>query len=188
MSKYFIIVDMQNDFCTGALKNDAATGIIPAIVEKAKELKAQGYTVIATRDTHQANYMETQEGKNLPVPHCIEGTPGWEVVDEIKPYVDSYVDKPSFGYTGWKDTITELLKAQTGEKISDGQIRYNPDPEEIAMCGTCTAICVASNFSVLKAEFPEVPITVYKDLCACLTPETHNAAITVMQTQQARIL
>ena len=167
--KYFIIVDMQNDFVTGALKNDAAKAIIPAIVEKAKELKAQGYTIIATRDTHQSNYMNTQEGKNLPVPHCIEGTEGWQVVDEIKPLVDKYIDKPSFGYELWNDELP--IKT-----------------EEIALCGTCTAICVASNFSILKAEFPEVPITVYKDLCACLTPETHQAAITVMQTQQAKIV
>lgn len=167
--KYFIIVDMQNDFVTGALKNDAAKAIIPAIVEKAKELKAQGYTIIATRDTHQSNYMNTQEGKNLPVPHCIEGTEGWQVVDEIKPLVDKYIDKPNFGYELWND---ELAIAT----------------EEIAMCGTCTSICVASNFSILKAQYPEVPITVYKDLCACLTPETHQAAITVMQTQQAKIV
>lgn len=186
--KYFVIVDMQNDFVTGALKNDAAKAIIPGIVAKAKELKEKGYTIIATRDTHQKNYMSTQEGKNLPVEHCIEGSDGWKVVDEIKPLVDEYVDKPSFGFIDWKDTITEFLKVHTGENVSEGQIKYNSEPEEIAMCGTVTSICVASNFSVLKASYPEVPITVYKDLCAGLTPETHEAAITVMKTQQAIIV
>ena len=101
MSKYFIIIDMQNDFTTGALKNDAATEMIPAIVEKAKELKAKGYTIIATRDTHQENYLETQEGKNLPVPHCIENSDGWQVVEPIAAVTDKYVNKPSFGFAGW---------------------------------------------------------------------------------------
>lgn len=167
--KYFIIIDMQNDFTTGALANPDAVAIIPKIVEMAKQKKAEGYTIIATRDTHQSNYMETQEGKNLPVPHCIKGTNGWEVVDEIKPIVDKYIDKPNFGYELWNDELALATEA-------------------IEMCGTCTAICVASNVSILKAEFPEVPITVYKDLCACVTKESHEAAIKTMQMQQAIIV
>lgn len=173
--KYFIIIDMQNDFITGALKNDSAKSKIPGIVEKAKELKAKGYTIVATRDTHTDNYLDSQEGKNLPVPHCIKGTSGWEVVDEIKDVVDVYVDKPSFGYANWEEFFKASAEAWTV-------------PEEIQMCGTCTGICVASNFAVLKATYPETPIAVYKDLCACLTEDTHNAAITVMKTQQAIIL
>lgn len=163
--KYFIIIDMQVDFVTGALKNDAAKAIIPGIVEKARELKQKGYTIVATRDTHQINYLDTQEGKFLPVPHCIEGTEGWQVVADIIPLVDVFVDKPSFGYHDWN----------------------LEDVEAIDMCGTCTAICVASNFSILKAAYPEVPITVYPQLCACLSPATHHATITVMKTQQAII-
>jgi nicotinamidase-related amidase len=170
--KYFIIIDMQNDFCTGALKNDAAVAIIPKIVEKAKELKEQGWKIIATRDTHFDNYMNTQEGKNLPVPHCIKDTKGWEVVEELKHFIDEYVDKNSFGFSNW----TDVLYMKDSEVV-----------EEIAMCGTCTSICVTSNFSILKANYSEVPITVYKDLCACLTPETHEAAISVMKCQQAII-
>ena len=166
--KYFIIIDMQNDFTTGALRNEAATSNIRAIADKAAELKAQGYTIIATRDTHHSDYLQTQEGRNLPVEHCIENTAGWQVAEEIIPHIDKYVDKPSFGYADWRDVIGEA-------------------PEAIAMCGTCTAICVASNFTILKATYRETPITIYKDLCACLTKETHNAAITVMQTQQAII-
>lgn len=173
MSKYFIIIDMQKDFTTGALKNDAATKMIPAIVEKAKELKAKGYTIIATRDTHQSNYLETQEGKNLPVPHCIENSDGWNVVDEIASVVDQYLNKPSFGYSHWD----EFFKST----FNDSNI------EDLQMCGTCTGICVASNYAALKAAFPEIAITVYKDLCACVTPESHAAAITTMQMQQAVI-
>jgi len=164
--KYFIIVDMQVDFVSGALKNEAAKAIVPGIVEKARQLKQKGYKIIATRDTHQVNYMDTQEGRNLPVPHCIQGTEGWQVVSEIMSLVDEFVDKPSFGFHDWKLS----------------------DVEAIDMCGTCTAICVASNFSVLKAAYPEVPITVYSNLCACLTPSTHHSAITVMKTQQAIIV
>ena len=166
--KYLILIDCQNDFCTGALANQDFEKIVSAIVAKAKEAKENGYRVIATRDTHGTNYSETQEGKNLPVPHCIKGTPGWEVIDEIKPYVDEYVDKPTFGYLGWANVI----KA----------------PEAIEMCGTVTSICVASNFAILKATFPETPITVYKDLCSGLpnSPD-HEAAITVMKMQQAII-
>lgn len=165
--KYFIIIDEQVDFDSGSLANKDNQKIVPAIVEKAKELKEKGYRIIATRDTHLDDYSETQEGKNLPVAHCIKGTPGWEVIDEIKPYVDEYVDKPTFGFLDWKDVIKE--------------------PEAIEMCGTCTSICVASNLSILKATFSETPITVYKDLCACVSKESHEAAITVMKMQQAII-
>lgn len=166
--KYFIIIDLQKDFTTGSLKNDAATAIIPAVAAKAKELKEKGYRIIATRDTHQPNYMETQEGKNLPVPHCIQDTPGWEVVDELKPFVDMYIDKPSFGYDRWNNAFLNTV-------------------DTIEMCGTVTEICVSSNFATLKAAFPEVPITVHKDLCAGLSEEGHNAALTVMKAQQAII-
>lgn len=166
--KYFIIIDEQVDFDSGSLANENNQKIVPAIVEKAKELKEKGYRIIATRDTHGTNYSETQEGKNLPVPHCLKGTPGWEVIDEIKPFVDEYVDKPTFGFLGWKDVIK--------------------NPEAIEMCGTVTSICVASNFTILKATFPETPITVYKDLCSGLPKSNdHEAAITVMEKQQAII-
>ena len=171
MGKYFIIIDMQNDFCTGTLKNADAVKIIRGIAEKAKELKEQGYKVIATRDTHNDNYMETQEGKNLPVPHCIKYTEGWKVVDELKPFVDYYVDKPSFGYNNWNVFFANGLN--------------DVNPEVIEMSGVCTGICVASNFSILKALFPETPIVVHQSLCACLNAESHKAAIKVMEVQQA---
>jgi nicotinamidase-related amidase len=171
MGKYFIIVDMQNDFCTGNLKNDAAVKIIKGIADKAKELEKKGYTIIATRDTHNDKYMETQEGKNLPVPHCIRDTKGWEVVDELKPFIDYYVDKPSFGYNNWDAFFANELN--------------DVNPEVIEMSGICTGICVASNFTILKALFPETPIVVHQNLCACLNDESHKAAIKVMEVQQA---
>lgn len=165
--KYFIIIDLQQDFVNGSLANPAAQAIVPAVAAKAKELKERGYTIVATRDTHQSDYLETQEGKNLPVPHCIEHTDGWQVVDEIKPFIDFYVDKRNFGFGGW-----HCLKNLT----------------EAEMCGTVSEICVASNFATLKAAFPEAPITVHKDLCAGLSEEGHNAAMAVMKAQQAIIV
>lgn len=111
--------------------------------------------------------MDTQEGKNLPVPHCIEGTPGWEVVDEIKPFVDDYVDKTSFGWAGW------------GKFLRD----CDEQPEAIEICGT---ICVISNATILKAAFPETLITVHKDLCAGLN--NHEAALAVMKSMQINVI
>ena len=108
-NKLFIVVDMQNDFVTGSLANPAAEKIIPNIVEK---LKAKDYTyLIFTRDTHQKNYLETQEGKNLPVEHCIEGTKGWEIVPELQEFTKNafIIDKPTFGYKDWKAKLNELF-------------------------------------------------------------------------------
>ena len=167
--KYFIIIDEQNDFNTGALANPANQKIVPAIAEMAKKKKEEGYVIIATRDTHNINYIETQEGKNLPVPHCIRGTLGWEVVDELKPFIDKYVDKPSFGYAYWIDILPII-------------------PEAIEMCGTVTEICVVNNALMLKAIYPETPIAVHKDLCAGLSEEGHNAALTVMAASQVKIV
>lgn len=167
--KYFIIVDMQVDFTTGALANQAATDLIPAIVEKAEELKKEGWTIVATRDTHYADYLVTQEGKNLPVKHCEISTPGWEVVPEIAKVVDIYVNKDSFGHKDWFRDL-----------------KYGA--EEIAMCGTVSEICVVNNALILKAVYPETPISVYKSLCAGLSKEGHNAAMTVMAASQVNVI
>lgn len=163
--KYFIVIDMQNGFTTGSLKNADAEKIIPAIADEIKTYKQRGFKIIATRDTHQKNYLETQEGKMLPVVHCVEGTEDWQVVPKIAALCDTFINKPTFGFKDWQKELSDV--------------------EEIHLCGTCTAICVASNFSILKAAFPEVPIYVHQNLCACLTSETNQAALTVMKCQQA---
>lgn len=163
--KYFIVIDMQNGFTTGSLKNSAAAAIIPKIADEIKKHKDRGFEIIATRDTHQKNYLQTQEGKFLPIEHCIEGTDDWQVVKEIAPLCDKFIDKPAFGFKDWEKALK--------------------NPEEIHLCGTCTSICVASNFSIIKASFPEAPVFVHKDLCACLTEQTNEAAIAVMKCQQA---
>ena len=114
-NKLLIVVDMQNDFVTGSLANPAAEKIIPNIVEK---LKAKDYTyLIFTRDTHQKNYLETQEGKNLPVEHCIEGTKGWEIVPELQEFTKNafIIDKPTFGYKDWKAKLNELFDDENNQ-------------------------------------------------------------------------
>ena len=155
--KVLVVIDMQNDFVNGALGTPEAQAIVPLVKQRAE----QADFVIFTRDTHSADYLQTQEGKNLPVEHCIEGTHGWEIIDELKPYVKTVVDKPSFGSLELPDII--------------------PNADEIELCGLCTDICVVSNAAILKAAFPETPLTVNANLCAGVTPETHKAALETMK-------
>ena len=176
-NKVLIVVDMQNDFVTtGPLANPAAKAIIPNIVEKIKE-KDYSY-LIFTRDTHQKNYLETQEGKNLPYEHCIEGTEGWEIVPELQEFTKGaiLVNKPTFGFKDWEKVFNE--------HFADEENFPSDFPEEIELVGTCTGICVASNATILKSIYPEMPISVDSKCCACLNEDTHNAALTVMKTQQ----
>lgn len=176
MNKLLIVVDMQNDFVTGSLANPAAQKIIPNIVEK---LKAKDYSyLIFTRDTHQKNYLKTQEGKNLPVEHCIEGTKGWEIVPELQKFTKNafIVDKPTFGYKDWKAKLGELLNNENN---------YPGDfPEEIEIVGTVSSICVCSNAILLKSFFPEMPITVDSSCCADLSEEGQKSAMNVLKSQQ----
>ena len=175
-NKLLIVVDMQNDFVTGFLANPAAEKIIPNIVEK---LKAKDYTyLIFTRDTHQKNYLETQEGKNLPVEHCIEGTKGWEIVPELQEFTKNafIIDKPTFGYKDWKAKLNELF--------DDENNQLGDFPEEIELCGTVSSICVASNATILKSFFPEMPIIVDSSCCADVSEEGQKSAMNVLKSQQ----
>lgn len=166
--KYLIVVDMQNDFTTGALGSSHAAGIIPKVLEKVKSFDG---SVIFTRDTHGTDYMDTQEGRKLPVVHCVKGTNGWEICDALKPYVKTVVDKITFG-------SMELpgILAAFGEPV-----------EEITLCGLCTDICVISNAMILKAAFPEVQIIVDASCCAGVTMESHRTALNAMSAVQIDI-
>jgi len=166
--KYLIVVDMQVDFITGSLGSSLATAIVPNVVEKVKSFDGK---VIFTRDTHFADYMQTQEGKKLPVPHCIKDTAGWQVCDELKPYVDTVIDKITFGSVD----LPQILKD------------YDEKIDAIELCGLCTDICVISNAMILKAAFPEVPITVDASCCAGVTVESHNTALNAMKAVQIEI-
>ncbi len=167
--KYLIVVDMQNDFTIGSLGSAHAAAIIPNVVDK---VKAFSGTVIFTRDTHGNDYMQTQEGKKLPVEHCIKDTRGWEICDELAPYVDCVVDKVTFGSV----ELPHMLRS-FGETI-----------EEIELCGLCTDICVISNAMILKAAFPEVKITVDAACCAGVTMESHNTALNAMKAVQIDVM
>ena len=160
--KTLIVVDMQNDFVDGALGTPEAVAILPAVKAKIAEYIDRGDEVIFTRDTHQEGYLQTNEGKHLPVEHCIEGSTGWEIAPGV--YVDGceIVDKPSFGYTGWTDR----------------------NFEEVELIGLCTDICVISNALIIKALYPEIPVRVDPKCCAGVTPESHEAALTTMKMCQ----
>lgn len=166
--KYLIVVDMQNDFTTGSLGSPHAAAIIPNVVEKVKSFDGR---VIFTRDTHGEDYMQTQEGRNLPVIHCIKDTPGWQICDELLPFAKTVVDKPTFGSTA----LAHLL-ASSAESM-----------EEIELCGLCTDICVISNAMILKAAFPEVKMTVDASCCAGVTVESHNTALNAMKAVQIEV-
>lgn len=166
-----IVVDMQKDFIDGALGTPEAVAIVPAV-----EAKIKGFdgTVLFTRDTHDENYMETQEGRNLPVPHCIKGTEGWQIRPELEALrTTEAFDKPTFGSTELQRWVTERAKT-------------NPIAS-ITLIGLCTDICVISNAMLLKAALPEVPVTVDAACCAGVTPESHRNALAAMKMCQIKV-
>ena len=168
--KILVVVDMQNDFIDGALGTKEAVAIVTNVVEKIKSF--DGDKIIFTRDTHEENYMETQEGKNLPVPHCIRGTQGWELNPEIEGLrKEEAVDKPSFGSMELASYLKEL-----------------DDVESIEFVGLCTDICVISNVMITKAALPEVPVIVDASCCAGVTPESHKNALEAMKMCQVKII
>ena len=167
--KFLIVVDMQVDFISGSLGSEQAKAIVPFVVEKVKE--HNGVTLF-TRDTHESDYLSTQEGRNLPVEHCIKNTVGWEICDELKPYVQCVIDKPVFG-------SMELPKVIAS---------YGVDVEEIELCGLCTDICVISNAMLIKAYMPEVPVFVDASCCAGVTPKSHAQALEAMKMCQIQVL
>lgn len=178
MKKILVVVDMQNDFIDGALGTKEAVAIVPAVIEKIKSYAPD--CIYATRDTHEENYMETREGKNLPVPHCIRGTKGWDVADAVAEAMPQavYVDKPSFGSPALAHMLAGVLAKECGGDAS---------ALEIELIGLCTDICVVSNAMLLKAAMPEVKISVDPACCAGVTPESHSAALMTMRMCQIQM-
>ena len=171
MRKILVVVDMQNDFIDGALGTAEAVAIVPNVAEKIKNFDG---TVLYTRDTHEENYMETQEGKNLPVPHCIRGTEGWQIRTELQQAGAEVVDKPTFGS---RELAEKLVDMNREEAI-----------ESITLIGLCTDICVISNAFVIKAFLPETPIIVDAACCAGVTPESHERALEAMKVCQIAVV
>ena len=166
--KFLIVVDMQVDFITGSLGSSLAKAIVPNVVTKVSNYNG---TVIFTRDTHFDSYLNTQEGKNLPIKHCIKDTTGWEICNELKPFANNVVDKLTFGSIDLPDIIKSF-----GQEI-----------DEIELCGLCTDICVISNAMILKSAFPEFKISVDEKCCAGVTVESHDNAINAMKAVQIQI-
>lgn len=172
MQNVLLVIDMQNDFIDGALGTKEAVAIVPAV-----KAKIEGWEgpVLFTRDTHFENYMETQEGKNLPVPHCIKDSDGWQ----IRPELDALrkteaIDKLTFGSSELPGVLASLNEA---------------DPiESVTLIGLCTDICVISNAMLVKAFFPELPITVDAKCCAGVSPATHDNALSAMEVCQIKVV
>ena len=162
---------MQNDFIDGSLGTKEAVAIVPNVKAKIEKARAAGVSVVFTRDTHQKNYLDTQEGKNLPVLHCVEKSEGWQISNALDVGNSRIFDKPSFGSLELADYVSSL----------EGL-------EEIELVGLCTGICVISNAFILKAKLPEVPITVDSSCCACVTPESQKTALSAMKLCQIQVI
>ena len=171
MRELLLVIDMQNDFIDGALGTAEAVSIVENVAAKVKNFVG---TVMFTRDTHEEGYLETQEGRNLPVPHCIRGTHGWEICDALLPYVNGEViDKVTFGSSELGGTLKAMDEA---DPISG-----------VTLVGLCTDICVISNAMIVKAFLPEVPVTVDASCCAGVTLESHRNALAAMKMCQITV-
>ena len=172
MREILLVIDMQNDFVSGALGTGEAEAIVEAVAAEIGKYPAGD--VIATRDTHGADYLRTQEGRRLPVPHCIRGTEGWEIAPRIAQALGEaeIVDKPTFGSRALAERLAALAE---GEELG------------ITLVGLCTDICVVSNALLVKAFLPEVPVRVLARCCAGVTPESHEAALRTMEMCQITV-
>lgn len=179
--RYLVVVDMQKDFVDGALGTAEARAIVPAVVARIRAAARAGERVFVTMDTHGQDYMASQEGHNLPVPHCLRGTPGWQLdaavaaaLEEVPAAFRQVLEKPTFGSIRLPQAVQDAIE-------TDGA------PEEVELIGLCTGICVISNALLLKAHFPEVPITVDAACCACVSPASHQTALDAMRLCQIGI-
>ena len=174
MKKVLIVVDMQKDFVDGALGSREAVAIVDNVVKKIDGFDGD---IIVTYDTHGEDYMQTQEGRNLPVPHCIKGTDGWQLDEKVrnalKNRVHKVIEKPTFGSVA----LPQHIKAN-----------YDPNEIEIELIGLCTDICVVSNALLLKANFLETKVSVDAACCAGVTVDSHNAALLTMKMCQVNVI
>ena len=172
--KYLLVIDMQNDFISEALGTPEAPDVVPAVCDLIRGFDGE---VIYTRDTHGEDYLNTQEGRKLPVSHCIRGTEGWQICREVtacmKPDAE-VIDKVTFGFSD----LPQIILEKNGGK----------EPQEVHFAGLCTDICVISNAMICKAAFPEAAIIVHSGCCAGVTPESHQTALDAMAACQIEIV
>ena len=174
--KILIVVDMQNDFIDGSLGTKEAESIVEKVQAKIEQYKKEGQTVIFTRDTHKQDYLSSQEGKNLPIEHCIEFTDGWKISDKLDTSGCEILNKYTFGHVGLPHYISNMTTDMLNNEF------------EIELVGLCTDICVISNALILKANFTETPITVDASCCAGVTPYKHKCALETMKSCQINII
>ena len=175
MTDLLIVVDMQRDFVSGALGSEQARAIVPAVAARIQQAKAENTQVVFTLDTHEENYMNTREGRFLPVPHCIRGTWGHALADGLTVRAEAgRIEKPTFGSTA----LGELVRS----RFAAGEI------DRVELVGLCTDICVITNAMMAKGALPEVPLFVRADCCAGVTPESHETALSAMRMCQILIL
>ena len=174
MKKVLVVVDMQNDFITDVLRNEDAIKIVPYVKKKIDEAVEKGDTIIYTRDTHGDDYMETEEGKNLPVKHCIKGSEGWQIIPELNAEENAakIIDKETFG----SRDLAEYFKENAN------------DIDEVEFIGVCTDICVISNVLLTKAMIPNKKIIVDAKGCAGVTKESHDTALAAMKACHIKVL
>ncbi len=172
MRKLLVVVDMQKDFIDGSLGTKEAEAIVDNVVKVIGAYDPKN--IFATRDTHPENYLETQEGRNLPVVHCVKDTPGWEINEKVAEALENakVIDKPTFGSRKLAEEIAAIAEK---EEI------------EVTLVGLCTDICVVSNALLIKAYLPEIPVKVIASCCAGVTPASHEAALTTMQMCQIKV-
>lgn len=169
MKRLLVVVDMQNDFITGSLGSQQAIAILPYVRREIKARSDEGWEIVYTRDTHEQDYLETQEGRNLPVKHCIHHTYGWELAKNI--YTGGRIfNKPAFG------------SVELGEYVRDGGYA------EVELIGLCTDICVISNAMLIKAYAPETAVSVRERACAGVSEESHRTALDAMRACQIGII
>lgn len=166
MKKTLIVIDMQNDFIDGSLGTKEARSIVENVRKKIEIYRANGDEIIFTRDTHTEDYLDTPEGKKLPVIHCVKGTKGWQIADVLTFDEAVIIDKPTFGWTHWNEMSFDSIE----------------------LVGLCTDICVVSNALILRAQFPNADICVDARCCAGVTPETHKAALDTMKMCQIDVI
>ena len=180
INSILVVIDAQNDFVYGSLENDEAKKAVPIIAKTVKMFANSGRPIIFTQDTHsKETYLKSQEGRKLTVEHCLFGTIGWEIADEVFNHIDKLHTpyrvcyKEGFGYQKWKDNYTDC---------------YLKDADYIFICGFCTDICVITNALLLKTYYPEAEIIVLADCCAGTTPENHRMALEVMKSCQIEVM
>lgn len=171
--KILVVIDMQNDFIDGSLGTNEAVAIVARVKAKIEEYRKRGDVVLFTRDTHPEHYMDTQEGKKLPVPHCIKGTYGWQISSALEVGDSPVFDKPGFGSYALVEGLAAFME--------------ETQPDSIELIGLCTDICVISNAMMIKSRFTEIPVVVDGSCCAGVTPESHENALKAMEMCQIEV-